>query len=196
MGSASGAATSVERPELIICADLFHTLGAATYAFRSFVAIAARAASELDAVVTVQMPPPSNPPFGFGADFASVFTEQSLRAVADALKFTWQPWDWRACSFGVTDARIADRLLVHRGVSLNRSNLSALIEREALLPSIRKQRADQVVNDTLAEYLQGIWSYLRGELRVPSRQHRRRFHQMQRFMCMLIQLLNRCKLSI
>jgi hypothetical protein len=138
---------------VIFCPDIFHTQGAAMYAFHSYAAFVARAVLELgwNHQVVAQLPAASLPPFGFGYSADKLFTNRSLHALATAAGFTWRAHS-EDCSFPQCDSRIGDRLYVHRGQVVGRN------ESLKLLAPFQRLGARP-----LQTFLDGIFLYLRQE---------------------------------
>ena len=68
-----------------------HTQGAALNAWLSYLTIALRLKAELPSVkLSVQLPAPFRPPFGFGMGMESLFTEASMARLAAEVGFAWQ----------------------------------------------------------------------------------------------------------
>ena len=151
---------------VLLCADLFHTQGAAMYAFRSLLALATRAARELSPVqVLVQVPEPSTPPFGFGYRLDELFTSASLDELSHSAGFQWyesdEPHD--TCSWTCCDSRIGHGLHIHRQEATALWNISTHQPRASeLLPSFNPRPSR--IRDPLSRFVNDTLAYVRAEV--------------------------------
>lgn len=153
---------------LMLCADLFHTQGAAMYVFRSYLSIAIALARRLDVPVGVMIPRTTNKPFGFGLPLDTLYTQASLAALAKAGGFTWHPYDHDTCSWAFCDARIGERLHIHRRNATFRDNAFAPPELyndslRLLPPFDRSLIRNSPPRDPLSVFLADMFSYLQKE---------------------------------
>ena len=138
------------------------------YVFRSYLSIAIALARRLDVPVGVMIPRTTNKPFGFGLPLDTLYTQASLAALAKAGGFTWHPYDHDTCSWAFCDARIGERLHIHRRNATFRDNAFAPPELyndslRLLPPFDRSLIRNSPPRDPLSVFLADMFSYLQKE---------------------------------
>ena len=117
---------------IVLCADLMHTQGAAMNGWLSYLTIVLRLKKELPSVkLSVQLPAPFRPPFGFGMGMESLFTEASMASLAAEVGFAWLPCGRTQSQVIASGRGGSERTASHR--------------RERLSPLLRAQVRPQVV---------------------------------------------------